>query len=65
VQLLPGENNTTALTSLHELADLPQFPIAINGMDRRKQILLTSWSPGETKSELLLVYQYQYWMPKE
>jgi hypothetical protein len=56
---------TAALTTLHKLADLSHFPIAITPMDRRNQILLISQSPGETTSELLLVWQYQDWTPKE
>jgi hypothetical protein len=54
-----------ALTTLHKLADLPQLLNANNPVDRRKQIPLTSQSPGETTSELLLVCQYQDWTPKE
>jgi hypothetical protein len=50
---------TTALTSLHELAVLPHLTIPTKLVDRRNQILLTNQSPGETTSELLLVYQYQ------
>jgi hypothetical protein len=56
---------TTTLTNLLELAELPHLPVATNSMDGRKQILLTSQSPGETTSELLLVQQYQDWMPKK
>jgi hypothetical protein len=35
----------TALTTLHELADLPHLPIATNLVNRRNKILLTSQSP--------------------
>jgi hypothetical protein len=50
---------TIALTTLHELADLPHLPVASNPVDRRNQILFTNQSPGENTSELLLVCQYQ------
>jgi hypothetical protein len=56
---------TMALTTLYELAELPQLPIAICLMERRNQILLTSQSPGETTSEFLLVHQYHDWTTKE
>jgi hypothetical protein len=52
---------TTALTTLHKLANLPHLPIATNPVDRRNQILLTSQSPGETTLEIPLVHQYQDW----
>jgi hypothetical protein len=38
---------------------------ATSSVDRRNQILLTGQSPGETTSELPLVFQYQDWTPKE
>jgi hypothetical protein len=50
---------TTALTTIHEVADLPHLPIATNPVDRRNQILLTFQSITETTSELPLVHQYQ------
>jgi hypothetical protein len=46
---------TTALTTLHKLAELLQFSIATCSVDIRSQILLTRQSPGGTTSELLLV----------
>jgi hypothetical protein len=64
MQLLPGKSNNSSDQSL-QLADLPQFPNANSHVDRKKQTLLTSQSPGENKSELLLAYQYQYWTHKE
>jgi hypothetical protein len=45
MQLLPGENNNS---SEYQTSD----PV-----DRRNQILLTSQSPGETTSEILLVME--------
>jgi hypothetical protein len=45
----------TALITLYELADFPHLPVATNPVDRRKQILLTSQSPGETTTQLPLV----------
>jgi hypothetical protein len=45
---------TTALTTLHELAELPQIPIATCPVDRGNQILLITQSPGEAASELPL-----------
>jgi hypothetical protein len=47
---------TTALTTHHELTDLPHLPIATCPVDKRNQILLTSQSPGKTTSELLFVH---------
>jgi hypothetical protein len=47
------------------MAVLPQFTIPTVPVDRRNQILLTSQSPGETTSGLLIVCQYQDWTPKE
>jgi hypothetical protein len=55
----------TALTTLHELSELSYLPIETNPVDRKNQILLTSHSPGEITSELLLVHQYQDWAHKE
>jgi hypothetical protein len=49
---------TTALTILHELAELPHLPIATNSVDRRNQILLTSQAPCGITSEFPLVHQY-------
>jgi hypothetical protein len=56
---------TTALTTLHELAELSLLPDATNPVDRRNEILLTSQSHGETTSELPLVHQYQNWTLNE
>jgi hypothetical protein len=56
---------TIALTTMHKLADILQHPIATILVDRRNQILLTSQSPGETISELPLVYQYKDLIPNE
>jgi hypothetical protein len=56
---------TTALTTLHDLPVLPHCTIPTNLVDRRNQILLSSQSPGEPTSELLLICQYQDWIPKE
>jgi hypothetical protein len=64
-QCSPCLVKTTALITLHKLADLNHLSIATNPVDRRNQILLTSQSPGETTSKLMLVHQYQDWMPKE
>jgi hypothetical protein len=55
----------TALTTLHKLAVLPHLTIPTNLVDRRNQISLTSQSPGDTTSELLLICWYQDWTPKE
>jgi hypothetical protein len=54
MQLLLGENNSSDHLSWTG-SELPQTPFAICPADRRKQILLTSQSPGETTSEFLLV----------
>jgi hypothetical protein len=53
MQLLPDKNNKSSAT-LHELTDFSHLPIATHPVDRRNQILLTSQSLDETKSELLL-----------
>jgi hypothetical protein len=47
---------TIALTTLHELIELHQLPVATFPVYRRNQILLTSQSPSETTSKLPLVY---------
>jgi hypothetical protein len=52
---------TTALTTLHEPAELPQLPIATCPVDRRNQVLLISQSLAETTSEFPRVHQYQDW----
>jgi hypothetical protein len=46
---------TTVLNTFHELAELPQAPIATYPVDRKNKILSTSQPPGETTSKLLLV----------
>jgi hypothetical protein len=65
LQLKSNPVKTTALTTLHKRAVLPDLTIPTNLVDRRNQILLTSHSLGETTSEFPLVYQYQVWIPKE
>jgi hypothetical protein len=56
---------TTAMTTLHELVELPHLTIATNAVNRRNKILLRTQSPAETISELPLVCQHQDWMLKE
>jgi hypothetical protein len=56
----------TALSTLQELAVLPDLTTPTNLVDRRsKYHSLTSQSPGETTSEFPLEHQYQEWIPKE
>jgi hypothetical protein len=52
-----------ALTTLHKMPE--NLPIATNPVDRRNPILLRSQSPAETTLELVLIVQYQDWMPEE
>jgi hypothetical protein len=56
---------TTALTNLHRLAILPHLTVLTNLVGRRNQILLISQSPGKSRSEFLLIHQYQDCTPKE
>jgi hypothetical protein len=53
-----------ALTTLHDLANLPHLTISIKLVDRRQN---TTYKPitFETTSELLLMCPYQDWLPDE
>jgi hypothetical protein len=55
MHLLLGENNNSSKHLAQTSSELPQAPVATCPVDRRNKILLTSQSPNETTSEILLV----------